>query len=184
MENQDPNNAPDDYAAEEAEGVYQDPDEDDGQDPTGQDQPASNVYITAVNLPAEGEGDENNIFKTYSQEEIENFKCIFDMFDQEKTGFVDVAHLQTILKCLGRDPSEAADLVKDLNPDQSRLSFQEFLVIMRQLENRLVAGQQEEQDQDEEPVEASLEDRNRYGPLLPRTGVHFLPDSKVVDFLK
>ena len=60
---------------------------------------------------------DNNIFKTYSQEEIENFKCIFDMFDQEKTGFVDANHLQTILKCLGRDPSEAGDLLKDLNPE-------------------------------------------------------------------
>jgi len=66
---------------------------------------------------------DNKIFKAYSQEEIENFKCIFDMFDQEKTGFVDVAHLQTILKCLGRDPNEAEDLVKDLNPDQNQLSF-------------------------------------------------------------
>jgi hypothetical protein len=34
------------------------------------------------------------------------------------------------------------------------------------------------------PREASLEERNKYGCLLPRTGVHFLPDSKVVDFLK
>ena len=32
--------------------------------------------------------------------------------------------------------------------------------------------------------ETGLEDRNKYGALLPRTGVHFLPDSKVVDFLK
>jgi len=34
------------------------------------------------------------------------------------------------------------------------------------------------------PREASIDERNKYGCLLPRTGVHFLPDSKVVDFLK
>ena len=34
------------------------------------------------------------------------------------------------------------------------------------------------------PKEGSLEERNKYGCLLPRTGVHFLPDSKVVDFLR
>ena len=45
------------------------------------------------------------------------------MFDQDKTGFIDIAHLQTILKCLGRDPTEAEDLIKDLNPDQTQLSF-------------------------------------------------------------
>lgn len=55
---------------------------------------------------------------------------------------------------------------------------------MRQLENRLVQGQQEAEADQDEPAEATLEDRNKYGPLLPRTGVHFLPDSKVVDFLK
>ena len=29
-----------------------------------------------------------------------------------------------------------------------------------------------------------MAERTKYGCLLPRTGVHFLPDSKVVDFLK
>lgn len=74
----------------------------------------------------------------YTREEIDNFKCIFDMFDPEKTGLVDTHHLQTILKCLGRDPSESEDLLKDFNPGQEKLSFAEFLVIMKQLENRLV----------------------------------------------
>lgn len=61
---------------------------------------------------------------------------------------------------------------------------------MKNLENRLVLGQQEGEAQEEAqaqgaaPEEATLEDRNKYGALLPRTGVHFLPDSKVVDFLK
>jgi hypothetical protein len=39
---------------------------------------------------------------------------------------------------LGRDPAESEDLLKDLNPGQDKLSFAEFLVIMKQLENRLV----------------------------------------------
>ena len=29
-----------------------------------------------------------------------------------------------------------------------------------------------------------MAERTKYGCLLPRTGVHFLPDSKVVDFLR
>ena len=32
--------------------------------------------------------------------------------------------------------------------------------------------------------EGTIEERSKYGCLLPRTGVHFLPDSKVVDFLR
>jgi len=56
---------------------------------------------------------------------------------------------------------------------------------MKHLESRLTANRQaEEQEAEIEAQEGTLEDRNRYGALLPRTGVHFLPDSKVVDFLK
>jgi Ca2+-binding EF-hand superfamily protein len=29
----------------------------------------------------------------YSEEEIENFRCIFDMFDKNKSGFIDIADL-------------------------------------------------------------------------------------------
>ena len=77
----------------------------------------------------------------YSKEEIENFRCIFDMFDKEKSGFVNIEDLQTIMKSLGRDPDEAQELVEGLQLDtDNRLSFEEFLKIMKNLENRLVAG--------------------------------------------
>jgi len=124
---------------EDDDGVYQD-NEEGGDDELEErmqmaNAQANNVYITAVDLP---ENDE--IFKQYTREEIENFKCIFDMFDQEKSGSVDTQHLQTILKCLGRDPAESEDLLKSFNPGQTKLSFSEFLVIMKNLENRLVIG--------------------------------------------
>lgn len=104
------------------------------------------------------------------------------MFDKDKSGFIDVADLQTIMRSLGRDPHEAVELLSQLEIDQeARLSFTEFLKIMKTLENRLVNNKE---DGEASPREASLEERTKYGSLLPRTGVHFLPDSKVVDFLK
>lgn len=36
---------------------------------------------------------DGNIFNLYSEEEIENFKCIFDMFDKDKSGFIEVTDL-------------------------------------------------------------------------------------------
>jgi hypothetical protein len=74
-------------------------------------------------------------------------------------------------------------MIKDLNSNTGKINFRDFLVIMNTLESRMREDAQEAGDA-EEPAEATLEDRNKYGPLLPRTGVHFLPDSKVVDFLK
>lgn len=87
------------------------------------------------------------------------------------------------MEVLGRDPTEADEMLKDFNSNTDKMNFRDFLVITNTLENRMRAGAQEAGDA-EEPAEATLEDRNKYGPLLPRTGVHFLPDSKVVDFLK
>ena len=95
------------------------------------------------------------------------------------------------MKSLNRDPDEALDLVQGLHQDVGeKLSFEEFLKIMKQLENRLAVttGNKEEDNDDNdeeiEPLEGTLNDRNKFGALLPRTGVHFLPDSKVIDFLR
>jgi len=73
-------------------------------------------------------------------------------------------------------------MLNGIDPNQDgKLSFEEFLKIMRMLENRLVHGKEKE---DMSPREAGVEERSKYGSLLPRTGVHFLPDTKVVDFLR
>ena len=57
--------------------------------------------------------DIENIYDLYSQEEIDNFKCIFEMFDKEKFGFIDNTDLQTIMRSLGRDPLEANELIQN-----------------------------------------------------------------------
>ena len=90
--------------------------------PAASDEP-TNVYITALNDQGvdlndqdtnQDMDDEQKILEMYSQEEIENFRMIFIMFDPDKTGFVGVKDLETILKSLGRDPDEATDLVADM----------------------------------------------------------------------
>ena len=60
------------------------------------------------------ENEQEKVLEMYSREEIENFRMIFEMFDPNKTGFVMVKDLETILKSLGRDPSEANELVNDM----------------------------------------------------------------------
>lgn len=57
---------------------------------------------------------------------------------------------------------------------------------MKALENRLTDNQEKTEEEEEvlDPIEGTVEDRNKFGALLPRTGVHFLPDSKVIDFLR
>ena len=51
------------------------------------------------------------------------------------------------MKSLGRDPQEAIDLLEEMNFDPNGLmSFQEFLRIMKNLENRLVASKENQMD--------------------------------------
>ena len=113
------------------------------------------------------------------------------MFDKDRSGFVSVEDLKTIMKSLNRDPDEAHDLIQSLQQEvDDKLSFEEFLRIMKQLENRLAVAtgdkevEGDDNDEEIEPLEGNLQDRNKFGALLPRTGVHFLPDSKVIDFLR
>lgn len=128
--------------------------------------------------------DIENVYDLYTDEEIENFKCIFEMFDKDKVGFIESTDLQTIMRSLGRDPSEANELLANFKTEQDRkLNFEEFLKVMKVLENKLIASKNAENEL-ESPREATDEEKNKYGSLLPRTGVHFLPDSKVIDFLK
>jgi hypothetical protein len=60
------------------------------------------------------------------------------MFDHDKTETVGVKDLQTIMQSLGRDPQEAVDIVEELNFDPfGTINFEDFLRIMKSLENRL-----------------------------------------------
>lgn len=47
------------------------------------------IIFSVIDINAE----EFNIFNQYTQEEIDNFKQIFDMFDTQKTGCVGVKDL-------------------------------------------------------------------------------------------
>ena len=83
------------------------------------------------------------------------------MFDKEKRGYVRVEDLQTIMKTLGRDPNEAIDIIQSQDFEFKRemeegqdildqeINFEDFLKIMRTLENRLVPGQEGQQQQQE-----------------------------------
>ena len=82
----------------------------------------------------------------YTEEEIENFRCIFEMFDKDNSNFIDITDLQAIMRSLNRDPAEANELVKslDTNSDE-KVSFDEFLMLMRHLETRMSFGMPNEE---------------------------------------
>ena len=89
-------------------------------------------------------GGDVNIFSIYTQREIEDFRTIFDIFDQDKTGFVTLEAIKTILTKVGREPAEAVDLVSRMEVEADQFSFEDFLKIMKNLEGRLIAVKEQE----------------------------------------
>lgn len=138
----------------------------------------------------------------YSEEEIASFRNIFDMFDKDKVGYINLNDFQSIMDSLNRNIDEVQELLYEFGfgRETGKLSFDEFIVLMQALEKRIIISEQDDQllpegegenegqlveaEDHESPRSATEEERAQYGSLLPRTGVHFLPDGKVIDFLK
>jgi len=66
-------------------------------------------------------------------------RSIFEMFDPQRTGHIEVKDLETIMGSLQRDANEVRDFVDRLDPNSNgRISFDEFLDLMQQIENKIV----------------------------------------------
>jgi Ca2+-binding EF-hand superfamily protein len=83
----------------------------------------------------------------FSQEEISNLKEIFDLFDKEKNGSINIKDLEAIMQSLQRDPQEALDILSAIRQDKGsepapsgeleNVLFEEFIELMQQVENKL-----------------------------------------------
>ena len=81
----------------------------------------------------------------FTEDEIQNLRDIFDLFDKEKTGRIDMRDLEAIMTSLQRDPAEArqmlnanAEAAGSLEEKQS-VSFEEFINLMQQVENKILS---------------------------------------------
>ena len=57
----------------------------------------------------------------FTDDEVQNLKDIFDLFDKERSGSIDVRDLEAIMTSLQRDPSEARAMLG--NHDRQSVSF-------------------------------------------------------------
>lgn len=77
----------------------------------------------------------------FTDEEVDNLKEIFDLFDKEKTGYIEVKDLETIMGSLQRDPGEVRDFVENMDPNSSgHIGFEEFINMMQQVEHKIVTS--------------------------------------------
>lgn len=114
----------------------------------------------------------------FNDEDIQNLKDIFDLFDKDQSGKIESADLENIITSLKRDPEEAKQMLDEIDPNHDgQITFQEFIQLMSRIENKLDKkddiGEQESEKQEGVPQEPK--------DIGKRTTIQ--TDSRVLDFL-
>jgi hypothetical protein len=74
----------------------------------------------------------------YSPDEISNFKALFDIFDKDHSGSIDLSDMEQVMSQLGKDPSRAKALLSDIDPNHDdKITFDEYLKMLSDLEKEL-----------------------------------------------
>ena len=69
----------------------------------------ANNMEESMNVPQNNDGQ-----MQFSDEEIQNLREIFDLFDKDKTGSINTTDLEAIMQSLQRDAQEAKDLLTQI----------------------------------------------------------------------
>ena len=65
---------------------------------------------------------------SFTEDEISNLKDIFDLFDRDRAGRIEMKDLEAIMNSLQRDPNEAKEMLKSINPNvEETITFDEFI---------------------------------------------------------
>ena len=74
----------------------------------------------------------------YTEEDIENLRKIFSLFDKENEGMIAISDMHELMQNLGKTKKEAAAIVNviDVNHD-SKIEFNEFVQLLSSIERSL-----------------------------------------------
>jgi len=123
---------------------------------------------------------DNDVGEIFNDEEIQNLKDIFDLFDKDQSGKIQSNDLENILTSLKRDPEEAKQMLDEIDPNHDgEITFNEFISLMGKIENKIdKKGEGVEENESEKQDGAG--DGDGDGPK--KTTIQ--TDSKVLDFLR
>merc|ERR1711877_122 len=95
----------------------------------------SDGLAQSLNMPAKDQG--------FSEDQIEDFKEVFQLFDTKGDGLIQVAQVGEVLRALGQNPTEGdvKKLVQSTNskggPD-SRVTFETFLPLLQAVSGKKI----------------------------------------------
>lgn len=126
--------------------------------------------------------DEGQNLSNFTDDEIQNLRSIFEMFDPNRTGAIEVKDLETIMGSLQRDANEVREFVDKLDPNSNgRISFEEFLDLMQQIENKIVKDSGEP---NADGPQIMMHHDQMARDVSSRGMINVTADSKVLDFLR
>jgi EF-hand domain pair len=74
----------------------------------------------------------------YSTEEIENFKKLFDIFDKDNSGSIEISDMEQVIEQLGKDPARAKSLLDEIDPNhEGKIGFDDYIKMISDLEKEL-----------------------------------------------
>mmetsp|Transcript_44859 Transcript_44859/g.71619 ORF Transcript_44859/g.71619 Transcript_44859/m.71619 type:complete len:205 (+) Transcript_44859:71-685(+) len=89
--------------------------------------------------------EDQEILENLTEEQIEEFKEAFRLFDKDGSGTISNDELGTVMRSLGQNPSdqELTDLVEEVDIDgNGEIDFQEFLLMMAKKMNAVDSEQE------------------------------------------
>ncbi|KAG0237735.1 hypothetical protein BGW42_000141 [Actinomortierella wolfii] len=81
--------------------------------------------------------------KTFSEQEIKDFRESFDVFDKDDSGSISKSELRSLLRVIGEktNHAEIADKFKEFDTNNDdQIDFDEFLVLMKGLMKNKIAA--------------------------------------------
>lgn len=72
--------------------------------------------------------------KDLTPKQFKDYKSVFEMFDKNRDGVIDVTELENILKAIGHKPTQndVMDVFRDVDKNQDgKIEFREFIYLMK-----------------------------------------------------
>ena len=74
----------------------------------------------------------------YTEEDIENLKKIFSLFDKDSSGMIEITDMHELMKSLGKSNKEAHAIMSAVDSNQDdKITFDEFIKLLATIESTL-----------------------------------------------
>lgn len=98
--------------------------------------------------------------EVFNENDVQNLKDIFQLFDKEERGRISGEDLEAVLNSLKRDPEEARAILGEVG--EEGVSFEQFLDLMQKIEQQIERKEEELASERAHTERSKMEERTTY----------------------